>query len=106
MRSLHLVGDLAAYKRPGGRRTRLGEARNLTREAWENQRLQHKLRKLQRTRAGRATLRERGGVEHRLAHLPRRQGHRARYRGVRKNLFDLRRACAIQKFETIQRKAA
>jgi hypothetical protein len=72
----------------------------------ENERLQHKLRKLQKTRTGRAKLRERVGVEHRLAHLARRQGRRARYRGVRKNLFDLRRACAIQNFETIQRKAA
>jgi hypothetical protein len=72
----------------------------------ENERLQHKLRKLQRTRAGREKLRERVSVEHRLAHLARRQGRRARYRGVRKNLFDLRRACAIQNLETIQRKAA
>jgi len=72
----------------------------------ENERLQHRLRKLQRTRTGRAKLRERVGVEHRLAHLARRQGRRARYRGVRKNLFDLRRACAIQNLETIQRKAA
>ncbi len=64
------------------------------------------LRKLQKTRTGRAKLRERVRVEHRLPHLARRQGHRARYRGVRKNLFDLRRACAIQNFETIQRKAA
>jgi hypothetical protein len=30
-----------------------------------------------------------------LAHLVRRQSRRARYRGVRKNLFDLRRAAAI-----------
>jgi len=72
----------------------------------ENERLQQKLRKLQKTRAGRAKLRERVAVEHRLAHIGRRQGRRARYRGVRKNLFDLRRACAIQNFETIQRKAA
>lgn len=72
----------------------------------ENERLQHKLRKLQRTPTGRAKLRERVAVEHRLAHIGRRQGRRARYRGVRKNLFDLRRACAIQNFETIQRKAA
>ena len=72
----------------------------------ENERLQHKLRKLQKTRTGRAKLRERVGVEHKLAHLARRQGRRARYRGMRKNLFDLRRACAIQNFETIQRKAA
>ena len=72
----------------------------------QNERLQHKLRKLQKTRIGRTKLRERVCVEHRLAHLARRQGRRARYRGVRKNLFDLRRACAIQNFETIQRKAA
>lgn len=72
----------------------------------ENERLQHRLRKLQKTVRGRAKLRERVAVEHKLAHLSRRQGRRARYRGVRKNLFDLRRACAIQNFETIQRKCA
>jgi len=72
----------------------------------ENERLQHRLRKLQKSRTGREKLRERTAVEHRLAHIGRRQGRRARYRGVRKNLFDLRRACAIQNLETIQRKAA
>jgi hypothetical protein len=71
-----------------------------------NEKLQHKLRKLQASPRGRVKLRERAAVEHRLAHLSRRQGRRARYRGVRKNLFDLRRACAIQNLETIQRKAA
>jgi len=71
-----------------------------------NERLQHRLRKLQASPRGRAKLRQRAGVEHRLAHISRRQGRRARYRGVRKNLFDLRRACAIQNLETIQRKAA
>jgi IS5 family transposase len=71
-----------------------------------HEKLQHKLRKLQASPRGRARLRERAAVEHRLAHLSRRQGRRARYRGVRKNLFDLRRACAIQNLETIQRKAA
>jgi hypothetical protein len=72
----------------------------------DNERLQHKLRRLQASPRGRAKLRQRAAVEHRLAHLARRQGRRARYRGVRKNLFDLRRACAIQNLETIQRKAA
>jgi hypothetical protein len=71
----------------------------------ENERLQHRLRKQQRTPTGRASLRERVAVEHKLAHIGRGQGRRARYRGVRKNLFDLRRACVIQNFETIQRKA-
>jgi hypothetical protein len=71
-----------------------------------NEKLQHKLRKLLASPRGRAKLRERSAVEHRLAHLSRRQGRRARYRGIRKNLFDLRRACAIQNLETIRRKAA
>jgi len=38
-----------------------------------------------------------------LAHISQRQGRRARYLGLRKNLFDLRRAAAIQNLETIQR---
>jgi hypothetical protein len=72
----------------------------------ENERLQHRLRKQIATPRGRAKLRERVAVEHKLAHLVRRQGRRARYRGVRKNLFDVRRAAALQNLETIQRKAA
>lgn len=69
----------------------------------EDERLQHRLRKLVKTPAGRQRLRERVGVEHRLAHVARRQGPRARYRGVRKNTFDLRRAAAIQNIESWQR---
>jgi Transposase DDE domain len=68
--------------------------------------LQQRLRKHLATPRGRARLRERVRVEHKLAHLVRRQGRRARYRGVRKNLFDLRRASAIQNLEAIQRKVA
>ena len=71
-----------------------------------DERLQQRLRKHIATPRGRARLRERVGVEHKLAHLVRRQGRRARYRGVRKNLFDLRRASAIQNLEAIQRKVA
>ena len=44
----------------------------------------------------RARLRERIPVEHSLAHLGRRQGRRARYCGTRRNLYDLRRAAAVQ----------
>jgi hypothetical protein len=72
----------------------------------QNERLQHRLRKGIATPRGRAKLRERVAVEHKLAHVVRRQGRRARYRGVRKNLFDLRRAAALQNLETIQRKIA
>ena len=56
----------------------------------EDERLQHRLRKYLTTPRGRAQLRQRVGVEHRLAHLVRRQGR------VRRNLYDLRRASAIQ----------
>lgn len=64
---------------------------------------QKQFRKLQQTRSGRAALRERTAVEHALAHIAARKGSRARYLGVRKNLFDLRRAAAIQNLEAIHR---
>lgn len=72
----------------------------------DNERLQHRLRKLMATARGRKRLRERIPVEHSLAHLGRRQGRRARYCGSRKNLFDLRRAAAVQNLETIHRRLA
>jgi len=64
---------------------------------------QRRLRKLVATSKGRARLRLRTGAEHRLAHLVRRQGRRARYLGVRKNLFDVRRASAVRNLEAAQR---
>ena len=45
-------------------------------------------------------------VEPRLAHVGRKQGRRARYLGVRKNLFDLRRAAAVVNLEVIDRRDA
>ena len=68
--------------------------------------LQHQLRKQLRTRPGRAKLRERTKIEHRLAHHVRRTGRRARYVGLRKNLFSVRRAAAIQNLEAIRRRQA
>ena len=65
--------------------------------------LQHRLRKLIATPRGRARLRERVPVEHRLAHIARKQGPKARYRGVRSNLFDLRRHAAIINLEALHR---
>jgi hypothetical protein len=70
----------------------------------DDERLQQRLRKLVSTRSGRARLRERVAVEHRLAHLGWRQGPRARYRGTRKTLFDLRRAATIQNLEVLDRR--
>jgi hypothetical protein len=66
--------------------------------------LQHRLRKLISTPKGRERLRERIPIEHCQAHLSRRQGRRARYRGTRKNLFDLRRAAAVQNLEVCERR--
>lgn len=72
----------------------------------EDEQLQQRLRKLQGTTKGRARLRERTSIEHKLAHIAARKGPKARYRGTRNNLYDLRRAAAIQNLETIQRKVA
>ena len=66
-----------------------------------NERLQARLRRQVQTGAGRAALRERTMIEHKLAHISQRQGHAARYLGARKNTFDLRRASAIQNLETL-----
>ena len=44
---------------------------------------------------------ERTMIEHKLAHISQRPGNDARYVGVRKNTFDLRRASAIQNLETL-----
>jgi len=69
----------------------------------EDEALQQQFRKLQQTSCGRATLRRRVAIEHALAHIAARKGDRARYIGVRKNLFDLRRASAIQNLEALYR---
>jgi hypothetical protein len=69
----------------------------------ENEALQQRLRKQIQTSAGRAALRERTTIEHKLAHIAQRQGTHARYIGVRKNTFDLRRASAIQNLEALHR---
>jgi Transposase DDE domain len=61
------------------------------------------LRQRQLTPAGRAKLRERTAVEHTLAHIGHWQGHRARYRGKRKNLFDLRRCAVVHNLHVIAR---
>ena len=64
------------------------------------------LRRRQHTPAGRAKLRERVQVEHALAHVGHWQGRRARYRGTRKNLFDLRRVAVVHNLHVIARQPA
>ena len=61
------------------------------------------LRRRQQTPDGRAQLRERVAVEHALAHVGHWQGRRARYRGARKNLFDLRRVAVVHNLHIIAR---
>jgi hypothetical protein len=64
------------------------------------------LRKRQKTPEGRAELRRRTPVEHRLAHLVQHQGSRARYRGERKNLLDLRRQAMVENLFVAMAEAA
>ena len=61
------------------------------------------LREHQQTTQGCAQLRERVAVEHTLAHVGQWQGRRARYRGLRKNLFDLRRCAVVHNLHVLAR---
>lgn len=61
------------------------------------------LRQGQQTPQGRSKLRERVAVEHTLAHVGHWQGRRARYRGLRKNLFDLRRCAVVHNLHVLAR---
>jgi hypothetical protein len=60
-----------------------------------------KLRNSASTKAGRKQLRQRVGVEHRLARISAIQGSRARYSGKRKNELDLNRAAAVANLLTV-----
>jgi hypothetical protein len=64
------------------------------------------LRQRQQTPEGRVKLRERVAVEHTLAHVGHWQGRRARYRGTRKDLFDLRRVAVVHNLHVIARQPA
>jgi hypothetical protein len=68
-----------------------------------DERLLAEFRAAQQTPAGRARFRQRTAVEHTLAHVGRWQGHRARYIGQRKNLFDLRRVAVVHNLHVIAR---
>ena len=79
----------------------LGRGRTITIHPDERMFLQ--LRALKATSDGRKDLRQRVAIEHALAHVGRRQGPRARYVGVRKNVLDLRRTCAVENLITLDR---
>jgi hypothetical protein len=86
-----------------GRCTDSKRARGRTLSIAHDERMQQQRREQIQIPAGREKLRQRVRVEHRLAHIVYRQGDRARYIGTRRNLYDLRRASAIQNLETIHR---
>lgn len=65
--------------------------------------LLQELRQRQLTSAGRAKRRERVAVEHALSHIGRWQGDQARYVGLRKNLFDLRRTAVVHNLHVLAR---
>jgi Transposase DDE domain len=65
-----------------------------------------RLRGEKATPEGRARLRKRTVIEHTLAHVVRRQGPRARYLGIRKNTFDLRRCSAVENLHALDRLTA
>jgi hypothetical protein len=83
--------------------TQAASGRGRTISMLEDEATQARFRKLQQTPSGRRLLRERTAVEHSLARIAARKGSRARYVGVRKNEFDLRRAATIQNLEAIHR---
>jgi Transposase DDE domain len=58
-------------------------------------------RERQQTPQGRAQLRARVAVAQALAHVGRWHGRRARYRGVRKNVFDLRRCAVVHNLQVL-----
>lgn len=64
--------------------------------------LEH-FRKAQQTRDGRLAYRERTAVEHHLGRIDAIQGHKARYKGVRKNELDLRRTAAVANLQEVCR---
>ncbi len=78
---------------PQRKRCTTGRARRL--KIHEHEPVLVELRAKQKTPEGRADLRQRVAVEHRLAAVGGARRRRARYIGVRKNLFDVRRHAAV-----------
>lgn len=76
--------------------TRAKEGRGRTISIHPSEELMQKLTAAKLTPEGRAELRKRVPVEHSLAHICYRQGRRARYVGIDKNVFDLCRYAVIE----------
>jgi hypothetical protein len=65
--------------------------------------LLQRLRAAQQQSEGRARLRTRTAIEHSLARVQQIQGHKARYKGLRKNTLDLRRVSAVVNLQGVAR---
>jgi len=91
----------ACPSRPRCTRASLGHGRTIS--IHPDERLLLHLRMAKANPEGRRALRQRTAIEHVLAHVTRRQGPRARYRGIRKNVFDLRRTCAVENLHALDR---
>lgn len=69
----------------------------------ENEDMLLHFREAQTSRKGRLAYRERTTVEHRLGRIDAIQGPKARYKGVRKNELDVRRAAAVANLQEVAR---
>jgi IS5 family transposase len=94
------VSDCAACPKRG-LCTRASDARGRSVSLHPQEAFLLQLRRNARTPEGRAALRLRVAVEHGLATVHNRQGDRARYRSLRKNLFDLRRHAVINNLSVV-----
>jgi hypothetical protein len=110
--SIHALGSVAHFPasacRPCSLRadcTAATSGRGRSISIHEHEDLLIELRALRKTPEGRATLRERTAIEHRLARIGAVQGPRARYKGARKNTLDVRRCAAINNLEALRRAA-
>ncbi len=81
-------------QRPDCTRAKPGRGRSVSLHPQEG--LLQELHAAKQTSEGRATLRERTTVEHSLGHVCNRQGPRARYVGIDKNVFDLCRYAFVE----------
>ena len=88
-------------KRDACTRAKPGRGRSLS--IHPNEPFMLDLRSKAKSPEGRANLRTRVKVEHGLATIQSRQGDKARYRGLRKNLFDVRRHAAVENLFVIDR---
>ena len=80
-------------KRSSCTRARAGRGRSLS--IHKNEEFLNQLRQDRKTPAGRRKAQARTPVEHGLARLVTRSGRKARFRGLKKNLFDQRRHAAV-----------